>query len=308
MRTYTEAEQCMLLLAALPGERRPVRESLYRRIARGASALGPDGPEGELTLEELIRLGCDREEAENILWRLEQREALNLYLNNLREKGIFLTTRISPDYPQRLRRTLGEGSPLVLYCAGNGELFGKECISLVGSRKLGEKGERFCRKAGAILTREGYVYCSGGAEGADTAGFLAAADNGGSAILFLPDSLEKAAASPRYKKLLREGRLLLVSLGGTDLPFTPARAMERNRLIHAMGQKVLVAQSDYGTGGTWQGTLANLKEGWSPVFVCNDEPEDPGTRGLLERGGSPVETDTIFSVGALHPAQKSLFG
>lgn len=307
MRNFTESEICMLLLSAMPGEERPVRDSLYRRLSHAASALQPSEAVGELTLEELLRLGCDREEGENILWRLEQRDALHLYLTNLEEKGIFLTTRISPDYPAMLRERLGERSPLVLYCTGNPELLQKKCISLVGSRKLREKGSRFARKMGALIAREGYVYCSGGAEGADSEGFLAATDNGGSAILFLPDSLLKAMETPAYKRLLKEGRLLLVSLQGYDLPFTPVRALDRNRLIHAMGEKVLVAQSDYGSGGTWRGVMDNLKESWSSVYICNDEPEDAGTKGLSERGCIPVETDRVRSVHDLVPIQKSLF-
>lgn len=307
MRNYSEAEICMLLLAALPGDHKPVRDSLYRRLFRAAAALAPAEPVGELTLEELLRLGCDREEGENILWRLEQRETLELYLDNLEEKGIFLTTRISGDYPNVLRERLGERGPLILYCAGNSALLQKRAVSLVGSRKLQEKGRRFARKMGALIAREDYVYCSGGAEGTDSEGLIAAADNGGSAILFLPDSLLKAMEVPLYKKLLKEGRLLLVSLQGHDLPFTPARALDRNRLIHALGEKVLVAQSDYGTGGTWRGVMDNLKEGWSPVFLCNDEPEAPGTRGLRERGCIPVETDRVRSVLDLAPIQKSLF-
>lgn len=307
MREFTESEICVLLLAAMPGEQKPVRAALYRRLAHAASALKPETPVGELTLEELLRLGCDRKEGENILWRLEQRDALRLYLSNLEEKGIFLTTRISPDYPAVLRKRLGERSPLVLYCAGNPELFGKKCVSLVGSRKLRERGRRFARKMGALIARESYVYCSGGADGADTEGFLAATDNGGSAMLFLPDSLLMAMEMPLYQNLLKQGRLLLVSMQGFDLHFTPARALDRNRLIHAMGDKVLVAQSDYGSGGTWRGVMDNLKEGWSPVFVCNDEPEDAGTRGLVERGCIPVETDPVRSVLGLMPSQKSLF-
>lgn len=307
MRNFTEAEICMLLLTAMPGAQQPVRESLYRRLFHAAAALQPQEPLGELTLEELLHLGCDRDEGENILRRLDQREALRLYLGNLEEKGVYLTIRISPDYPAVLRERLGERSPLVLWYAGDPELFSGRCISLVGSRKLREKGRRFARKLGALIAREGFVYCSGGAEGADTEGFLAAVDNGGSAILFLPDSLLKAMEKPLYQELLKEGRLLLVSLQGYDLAFTPIRALDRNRLIHAMGEKVLVAQSDYGSGGTWRGVMDNLKENWSPVYICNDEPGAEGTRGLLERGCIPVETDQVRSVLDLMPIQKSLF-
>lgn len=83
--------------------------------------------------------------------------------------------------------------------------------------------------------------------------------------------------------------------------------MSRNRLIHAMGQKVFVAQSDYGTGGTWNGTMENLKEGWDPVFVYDGEPEEPATRGLLERGAEPVSLSQLEQLSALGLQQTSLF-
>ena len=306
MRTYTEAEKCLLLLYALPGV--PVKESLYRKLFRAFSALGADAsdPEVALSPEVLLRLGCTEQEAALILHRLEQGKALDLYLNNLWKKGIQIVTRISPDYPHRLRKTLADHAPLILYCAGNTELFSTRCISLVGSRQLREKGKAFAAMAGDQIAAKGYTYCSGGAKGADTAGYRASVRAGGDALIFVADSLEDCITRKCYETMLRKGRLLLVSEFGFDQDFTPHRAHSRNRLIHAMGEKTLVAQSDYGMGGTWSGTLENLKNGWSPVFVCSEEPEHPGTKGLIERGGMPVLMTELSRIETLNDAQLSL--
>lgn len=308
MRSYTEAEICLLLLYALPGE--PLRETLYRKLFLAYSALGT-GAEVEnrdLQEQDLMRLGCNRETAKQILYRLEQQETLYSYLRNLRSRGIQVVTRLSPDYPQALRGKLGDRAPLVLYCAGNTELFSTECISLVGSRRLREKGKAFAARAGDEIAREGRTYCSGGAVGADSVGFYAAMKAKGCAVLFLADSLERAMDNGDFRKPLAESRLLLVSEFGYDQGFSTQRALSRNRLIHAMGEKTLVAQSDYGSGGTWNGTLENLRQGWSPVFMCNEEPEDGGTQGLIQRGAVPILTKELSELPLVQAAQLTMEG
>lgn len=308
MKTYSEQEICLLLMCALPAADRPLREGLYRKMMRALSALGTENvdPDAELDEQELVRLGCGVQEARAILARLKKRDVLMRYLRNLDNKGITVITRISPEYPHRLRRVLGDRAPLVLWCAGNLHLFRERCIALVGSRQLREKGKLFAVAAGNSIAEHGYTYCSGGAAGADTVGFHAAVKAGGSAVVFVADSLADCMNRNLYGKALKAGRLLLVSEGGFDEHFSTPRALSRNRLIHAMGEKTLVAQSDYGIGGTWNGSLENLKAGWSPVLVCNEEPEDPGTRGLVERGGTPVLTVELNNLDGLDAQQLAM--
>lgn len=308
MRTYSEPEICLLLMCALPAADQPLRQGLYRKMMRALSALGTVNadPEGELDEGELVRLGCDVQEARAILARLRQQDVLMRYLRNLEKRGIAVITRISPEYPARLRQVLGDRAPLVLWCAGSLSLLQSRCVSLVGSRQLREKGKGFAAAAGHAIATAGYTYCSGGAAGADTVGYHAAARAGGSAVIFVADSLADCLNRNLYRDALGDGRLLLVSEGGFDERFTTLRALSRNRLIHAMGEKTLVAQSDYGIGGTWSGTLENLKAGWSPVLVCNEEPEQPGTRGLVERGGTPVLTAELNNLDGLDAQQLTM--
>lgn len=306
MRTYSSAEICLMLLYALPGE--PLREGVYRKLFRAYTALGTEQEDRDLQEQDLMRLGCNRETSKQILYRLEQQETLYSYLRNLRSHGIEVVTRLSPDYPQKLRKVLGDRAPLILYCSGNTALFSTRCISLVGSRNLREKGTVFSMRAGEQIAAEGYTYCSGGAAGADSIGYAAAQKAGGNGILFLADSLEGCMNQPQYKEALEQGRLLLVSEFGYDQGFSTQRAFSRNRLIHAMGEKTLVAQSDYGSGGTWNGTLENLKQGWSPVFMCNEEPEHPGTCGLIERGAVPVLTEELSQLSLIQDAQLTFGG
>ncbi len=84
-----------------------------------------------------------------------------------------------------------------------------------------------------------------------------------------------------------------------DAPFSTPRALGRNYLIHAMGEKTLVAQCRAGSGGTWDGTTENLKHGWSPVFVHDDGT--PGAGALIERGAAAVRA--LGRLDELQPEQ-----
>ena len=194
---------------------------------------------------------------------------------------------------------------MLLYCAGDLSLFQTECAALVGSRRLRQPGRRFAEALGKAAAQQNLTYVSGGAAGADTVGLDSAMAAGGQAIVFVADSLKARMA--QMARILQTGRLLLVSEYGFDQEFSAQRAYSRNRLIHAMGQKVFVAQSDYGKGGTWNGVIENLKNGWSPVYMCDLEPEDPGTRGLLERGCHAAPLAELADLRALQRGQIGLF-
>lgn len=292
----------MLLLFGLPGK--PLHRSTYIALDKALEALGPGNADGPVTVEALRRLGASQADAADICAHLDREEELETLLALLEKKGVFALTRISPEYPRRLRHILRQQAPEVLFCAGNAALFETECVSLVGSRRLRQPGRDFAAAVGRQAARNGRTYVSGGAVGADTVGFDSAMDNGGSTIVFPADSL--LGRMETLRRELDTGRVLLASEQGFDLSFSAARAYSRNRLIHAMGKSVFVAQSDYGSGGTWNGVVENLKHGWSHVFMCSDEPGDPGAAGLLERGCTPVGRAELCGLSP-EPAQTTLY-
>lgn len=308
MRAYTETERSQLLLCAHLGAEKAITGSTFRRLEAALSVLGPGkgDPAGALTEDDLTRLGLSRADAAAILSRLERKEALELHLEQLWRRNITPLVRISPEYPQRLRTVLRQQAPLLLYCAGALGLFQTECVSLVGARQLRRPGRQFSEALGRSAAGEGLTYVSGGAAGADSVGLEAAMEAGGQAIVFVADSLTRRMT--QLKKWLETGRLLLVSEHGFDQPFSAQRAYSRNRLIHAMGRKVFVAQAEYGSGGTWNGVMENVRNDWSPVWMCNEEPEDAGTRGLLRQGCEPVTTAELKQLRALGRVQTSLYG
>lgn len=184
----TAAETGLLLLCcALPeAEDRPLTMAQFQELAKRARALGPGGedPLRELTEHDLARLGYAQGQCARIVRLLSRNTQLERYLRAAEQHGIVPITRLSPRYPARLRQTLGQRCPAVLFAKGDLALLSACCISVVGSRELTECGRAFAEAAGRLIARSDYTLCSGGAAGADRAAQAACLKNGGSAVIF----------------------------------------------------------------------------------------------------------------------------
>jgi|GEM_PF-6139714 len=151
-----------------------------------------------------------------------------------------------------------------------------------------------------------FVLVSGGAPGADLTAEISDLKAGGSVIEIWPISLQSAAVQWGLSNLLRlnpqfEKNCLQVSLSirltkglsesetemerknprfssplsnrapvYAESTFSPAQAMERNRLLYTLPRATFVIQSDFRTGGTWNGCVAALRAKISPIFVPSD--------------------------------------
>ena len=179
----TAAETGLLLLCcALPeAEDRPLTMAQVQELSRLTRALGPGGenPLRELTEHDLARLGYSQEQCGRIVRLLSRETQLERYLRAAERNGIVPITRLSPRYPARLRQTLGQRCPAVLFAKGDETPLSMRCISVVGSRELTEGGRAFAEAAGRLIARSGYALCSGGAMGADRAAQEACLTAGG---------------------------------------------------------------------------------------------------------------------------------
>ena len=73
--------------------------------------------------------------------------------------------------------------------------------------------------------------------------------------------------------------------------------MRRNYVIHSMAALTLAAQCTLEKGGTWDGILANLKNGWNCVCIYAD-----GSAAALElqnRGVQNIKTDDLQNLPVL---------
>lgn len=286
-------EGVLLLCCALPDDTAhpltlPQFEALGRRVRLFGS--GAADPLGEVTARELRRLGYDETQGTRILALLARKERLRRYLAAAERAGIRPVTRLSEGYPARLWQTLGTRCPAVLFAKGDLALASARCITVVGSRELTAEGRAFAETAGRLIAEAGLTLCSGGAIGADLAAQEACLAHGGSAVIFPAGPLTECQAPARTLYLAEQA---------FDAPFSAARALTRNRYLHAMGEKTLVAQCTRCSGGTWEGTTENLRRGYSAVFVHADGTE--GAQALIARGAVPVTE--LHDLDELQPAQ-----
>lgn len=265
-----------------------------RELSRRARAagIGEEDPLRDVTVKDVRRLGYSEYEAGHIVSLLGRERQLDGYLLAAEKADVAVITRLDARFPQRLREQLGARCPAALFCRGDLRLLQRPCISVVGSRHLASPGAQFAAQAGRLAAREGFTLCSGDAMGADRTAQEACLRGGGSVLIFPATELVYCPA--------REN-VLYAAEGGFELGFSAQRALGRNRFIHAMGEKTLVAQTGFGKGGTWSGSLDNLQHEYSPLFVFDDGSE--GARALCARGATPVQA--LTSLQALTPAQLS---
>ena len=265
-----------------------------RELSRRARAagIGEEDPFRDVTVKDVRRLGYSEYEAGHIVSLLGRERQLDGYLLAAEKADVAVITRLDARFPQRLREQLGARCPAALFCRGDLELLQSVCVSVVGSRHLASPGAQFAAQAGRLAAREGFTLCSGDAMGADRTAQEACLRGGGSVLIFPATELVYCP--------VREN-VLYAAEGGFELGFSAQRALGRNRFIHAMGEKTLVAQTGFGKGGTWNGSLDNLQHEYSPLFVFDDGSE--GARALCARGATPVQA--LTSLQALTPAQLS---
>ena len=265
-----------------------------RELSRRARAagIGEEDPFRDVTVKDVRRLGYSEYEAGHIVSLLGRERQLDGYLLAAEKADVAVITRLDARFPQRLREQLGARCPAALFCRGDLRLLQRPCISVVGSRHLASPGAQFAAQAGRLAAREGFTLCSGDAMGADRTAQEACLRGGGSVLIFPATELVYCP--------VREN-VLYAAEGGFELGFSAQRALGRNRFIHAMGEKTLVAQTGFGKGGTWNGSLDYLQHEYSPLFVFDDGSE--GARALCARGATPVQA--LTSLQALTPAQLS---
>lgn len=288
-----QRERGFLLLSSHLGnpERKPLTSYQLQVLAQRVRNMAPPEDDRELELRDLLALGYGREMGERILELLAQEAELNYYLRKGEKMGCTPITRVSEDYPLILRRRLGLDSPGCLWARGDISLLRAPAIALVGSRDLREPNRQFAEAVGTSAAKQGLTLVSGNARGADKTAQNACLAAGGRVISIVADELAKQPLTER---------MLYLSEDGFADGFSSQRAISRNRCIHALGQMVFVAQATLEKGGTWDGTVKNLRSGWSNVACFFDG--SAACRRLEEMGAYLIQQDDLSDLGILFPA------
>jgi len=256
-------EQGFLLLTSHLGdpERKPLTVAQFRNLTLRMRSMAPTSDARPLRESDLVELGYGRDMAGRIVSLLEDTQLLDYYLRQGEKRGCTPITRVSGQYPLILRQRLGLDSPGCLWAKGDPALLSRPAISLVGSRELGPDNRAFAEAVGRQAARMGLVLVSGNARGADRAAQDACLEAGGNVIAIVADVLGE------HKP---EKGMLFLSENSYDEGFSAQRALQRNRCIHALGRITFVAQAELEKGGTWDGTVKNLRFGWSTVACFRD--------------------------------------
>ena len=110
-----------LSLAEIESELQPLKLSEWNQLTRQlerSPALSPSALMGLGVSQMTKRLSLDEEEARRIRRLLDRAGAQTLELERVLAQGIWVTTRLDESYPARLRATLKEKAPTVLFGAG----------------------------------------------------------------------------------------------------------------------------------------------------------------------------------------------
>ena len=102
-----------------------------------------------------------------------------------------------------------------------------------------------------------------------------------------------------------DDRILYLSEEDFDAEFSAQRALSRNRVIHALGEKTFVAQSDLRKGGSWDGTVKNLRFGWSDVFCFDDG--SAAAEELFQMGAERISAKDLRDIRSLQPETMNFF-
>lgn len=165
----TPAEEGLLLLCCrLEEDWQPLTLSQHKALRkRVQESRRPGDPDRTLEVEDLEAIGCGRTEAERILEILSRQDWLRKREAYWTKRGVEICTRLSGDYPPRLRERLGNDAPAALFLLGDRSLLQRPAIALVGARDLREEGRAFAEAVGRLAARSGHVLVSGNARGAD---------------------------------------------------------------------------------------------------------------------------------------------
>ena len=292
----TGLETGFLLLTCRLGnpDRKVLTMAQMRTLAQRVRDIAIDDADRDLTAADLTALGYGQEMAERIVALLNEQALLNVYLRRAAKTGCVPISRISEPYPLELRKRLGLDSPGCLWAKGDLSLLETPMIALVGSRELLDANRVFAEEVGRQAARQGFTLVSGNARGADRAAQNACLASGGKVISVVADSL--------VEKKVRDN-LLYLSEEAFDAEFSAQRALSRNRCVHALGALTFVAQCGLHAGGTWDGTVKNLRHGWSDVYCFDDGSEVMAE--LEQMGAEGIDADSLKDFCSLYTNVRS---
>lgn len=240
---------------------------------------GGAGPAVRL-LPELARRG-----GRSIL-KIPGRDEAETELKEAARIGVRYVALGEADYPNLLREI--DDPPPLLAIRGNGEVFSKPSIAIVGARNASVAGTRYAAQLAREFGEAGFAVISGLARGIDSAAHRASLATGTVAVL----AGGHAKPYPAENEKLLEA-IIEVGAAVSEMPHRwEPRARDfprRNRLISGLAAGVVVVEAAERSGSLITARLAG--EQGREVFAVPGSPADPragGTNRLIKQGATLV--------------------
>ncbi len=267
---------------------------LWSLLQQNDSTLAAEG--SELTTRSALRSGVER-------WVQRDNNAkLVRDLRTWQRLGGWIATLSSTYWPQQLL-DLGNAAPICIWGRGNIESLNglEKAVSIVGSRNTTSYGAWITRELATELAADGYRIVSGGAYGIDAFAHQATVELAESdperfqfpvTIAVMAgggDRLYPVGNSSLLKQVIKHG-CVISELPPGNAP-TKWRFLQRNRLIAALGQTVVVVEMAYRSGAL--NTVHHaLQIGRRVVAVPGSilSPTSQGCNQVIEEGKAEIAT------------------
>lgn len=209
-------------------------------------------------------------------------------------------------YPKILKEI--KNPPQKLYAEGNIDILNSNCISIIGSRKNTEYGEKWCKKFVKEFIKYDLNIVSGMAIGIDKIAHETAIKFGGTTIAVLPSGLNNIYPKENLRLyneiILNNG--CVISEYEPNIKASSNKFLERNRIVSGLSLATLVVEAAHRSGTSVTAKIAN-KQGRTVFCIPGslDNLKSNGTNNLLKKFGKIATSpeDIINNYHFLHKTQ-----
>ncbi len=211
--------------------------------------------------------------------------------NNLNKNDIKFVSLSDIEYPEHLKSI--PDAPYGLFYKGDISLLKKtKAVGIVGTRNCTNYGTNNTKLIASLLSEYKITIVSGFAKGIDTSAHVGAIKSGKTIAVFgtSVDVIFPSENKELYRKLL-EKENLIVSEYGPGVTGAPWNFPQRNRIISALSDAVLVIEGDLQSGALITARFA-IKYG-KPLFALPgpiDSPMSSGPNALIKSGVAELLT------------------
>lgn len=192
-------------------------------------------------------------------------------------------------------------------------------VAIVGARKMTAYGEAWAFKLAKELAEMGVIIVSGMAVGIDAAAHRGALAGGGRTIAFLGTPINKiypAENAGLFREILDKNGCVFSEIAVGEKYYPKTSFLERNRLISAISDAVIIIEADLRSGSL--NTASHALEQGVPLFALPGDVSRQMSRGcnqLFNKGASAVNCvedvlNVLFSGSVRHRRKQKidLFG